>query len=220
MSTTAVEIPGYVAGTYTIDPGHSDVAFTVRHLMVSKVRGHFTRFQGELALAPDPLASSVTATIELASIDTNNPQRDDDLRSANFFETDTYPTMTFRSAGIRHGEDGFDVDGELTLHGVTRPVTLALDVNGFTRDPYGGTRAGFSATTGLDRGDFGISTNIPMDGGGVVMATASRSSSRSKPSSTHPSRPPNADHHLQEGTFDGGQARRPSAAARECCAGT
>jgi polyisoprenoid-binding protein YceI len=169
MSSTAVEIPGYVAGTYTIDPGHSDVAFTVRHLMVSKVRGHFTRFQGELALAPDPLASSVAATIELASIDTNNPQRDDDLRSANFFETDTYSTMTFRSTGIRHSEDGFDVDGELTLHGVTRPVTLALDVNGFTRDPYGGTRAGFSATTELNRSDFGISTNIPMDGGGVVI---------------------------------------------------
>ena len=74
--------------------------------------------------------------------------------------------MTFRWVGIRHGEDGFDVDGELTLHGVTRPVTLALDVNGFTRDPYGGTRAGFSATTELNRGDFGISTNIPMDGGG------------------------------------------------------
>jgi polyisoprenoid-binding protein YceI len=145
------------------------VAFTVRHLMVSKVRGHFTRFQGELTLAPDPLASSVTATIELDSIDTNNPQRDDDLRSANLFETDTHPTMTFCSTGIRHGEDGFDVDGELTLHGVTRPVTLALDVKHFTGDPYGGTRAGFSATTELDRGDFGISTNIPMDGGGVVI---------------------------------------------------
>src|SRR4029453_10800443 len=169
MSSTAVEIPGYVAGTYTIDPGHSDVAFSVRHLMVSKVRGHFTRFQGELTLTPDPLASSVTATIEVASIDTNNPQRDDDLRSANFFQIDQYPTMTFGSVGIRHGEDGFDVDGELTLHGGTRPVTLALDVNGFTRDPYGGTRAGFSATTELNRGDFGISTNIPMDGGGVVI---------------------------------------------------
>src|SRR5512132_3553718 len=169
VTSTAVEIPGYVAGTWKVDPVHSDVAFTVRHMMVSKVRGHFTRFQGELALAPDPLASSVTATIELASIDTNNSQRDDDLRSSNFFETDTYPTMTFRSVGIRHGEDGFDVNGELTLHGVTRPVTLALDVNGFTRDPYGGTRAGFSATTELNRGDFGISTNIPMDGGGVVI---------------------------------------------------
>src|SRR5215218_7694169 len=82
MLSTAVEIPGYISGTFTIDPGHSDVAFTVRHLMVSKVRGHFTRFQGELTLTPDPLASSVTATIEVASIDTNNPQRDDDLRSA------------------------------------------------------------------------------------------------------------------------------------------
>jgi polyisoprenoid-binding protein YceI len=93
---------------------------------------------GELALAPDPRDSSVTATIELAS------------------------------TSIRHSEDGFDIDGELTLHGVTRPVTLALDVNGFTLDLYGGTRAGFSATTELNRGDFGISTNIPMDGGGVV----------------------------------------------------
>ena len=169
MTETTTEVPGYIPGTYMLDPGHSDVAFTVRHMMVSKVRGHFTRFQGELALAPDPLASSVTATIELSSIDTNNPQRDDDLRSANFFQIDQYPTMTFRSVGIRHGEDGFDVNGELTLHGVTRPVTLALDVNGFTRDPYGGTRAGFSATTELNRGDFGITTNIPMDGGGVVI---------------------------------------------------
>ena len=170
MSTTAVEIPGYVAGTYTIDPGHSDVAFTVRHLMVSKVRGHFTRFQGQLTLAPDPLASSVTATIELASIDTNNPQRDGDLRSANFFETDTYPTMTFRSTGIRYSEDGFDVSGELTLHGVTRPVTLALDVNGFTRDPYGGTRAGFTATAEISRSDFGVSYNAAIEGGGVVVS--------------------------------------------------
>ena len=169
MSTTAVEIPGYVAGTYTIDPGHSDVAFTVRHLMVSKVRGHFTRFQGQLTLAPDPLASSVTATIELASIDTNNPQRDGDLRSANFFETDTYPTMTFRSTGIRYSEDGFDVSGELTLHGVTRPVTLALDVNGFARDPYGGTRAGFTATAEISRSDFGITYNAAIEGGGVVV---------------------------------------------------
>jgi polyisoprenoid-binding protein YceI len=169
MSSTTVEIPGYVAGTFAIDPGHSEVAFTVRHMMVSKVRGHFTRFQGEFVLAPDPLDSSVTASVELASIDTNNPQRDSDLRSANFFEIDKYPTMTYRSTGIRHSEDGFDVDGELTLHGVTRPVTLALDINGFTRDPYGNTRAGFSATTEINRGDFGITFNIPMDGGGVVI---------------------------------------------------
>jgi len=169
MSSTAVEVPGYLAGTWTIDPAHSDVAFTVRHMMVSKVRGHFTRFEGELVLAPDPLASTVTATVDLASIDTNNPQRDDDLRSANFLEIQTHPTMTYRSTSIRYSEDGFDIDGELSLHGVTRQVPLTLDVNGFTRDPFGGTRAGFSATAEINRQDFGITTNIPMDGGGVVI---------------------------------------------------
>ncbi len=169
MSTTAVEIPGYVAGTWKIDPVHSDVAFTVRHMMVSKVRGHFTRFEGELVLAPDPLDSRGTATIDLSSIDTNNPQRDDDLRSANYLQIETHPTMTYRSTGIRHNEDGFDVDGELTLHGVTRQVPLTLDVNGFARDPYGGTRAGFSASAEISRKDFGITTEIPMDGGGVVV---------------------------------------------------
>jgi polyisoprenoid-binding protein YceI len=169
MSSTAVEIPGYLAGTWRIDPVHSDVAFTVRHMMVSKLRGHFTRLEGEVVTAADPLASTVTATIDLSSIDTNNAQRDDDLRSANFLEIETHPTMTYRSTGIRHSEDGFDVDGELTLHGVSRQVPLTLDVNGFTRDPFGNTRAGFSATTELDRRDFGITSNIPMDGGGVVV---------------------------------------------------
>jgi polyisoprenoid-binding protein YceI len=169
MSSTAIEIPGYVAGTWTIDPVHSDVAFTVRHMMVSKVRGHFTRMEGQIVTGADPLASTVTATIDLDSIDTNNAQRDDDLRSANFFEVDKYPGMTYRSTAIRHSEDGFDVDGELTLHGVTRPVTLALDVNGFTRDPFGATRAGFSATAEINRRDFGITFNAPMEGGGVVV---------------------------------------------------
>jgi polyisoprenoid-binding protein YceI len=131
--------------------------------------GRQQQLEGELVLASDPLASRVTATIDLNSIDTNNHQRDDDLRSANFLEIQTHPTMTYRSTGIRHGEDGFDVDGELSLHGVTRQVPLALVVNGFTRDPYGGTRAGFSATAEIDRKDFGITTNIPMDGGGVVI---------------------------------------------------
>src|SRR6266511_3022919 len=145
MSTTAIEIPGYLAGTWKIDPVHSDVAFTVRHMMVSKVRGHFTRFEGELVLAPDPLDSTVTATIDLSSIDTNNPTRDDDLRSANYLQIQTHPTMTYRSTGIRHSEDGF------------------------ARDPYGGTRAGFSGTAEISRHDFGITTEIPMDGGGVVV---------------------------------------------------
>src|SRR6266511_4214282 len=156
MTETAVQISGYIPGTYKLDPVHSDVAFTVRHMMVSKVRGHFTKVEADIVLAPN-------------SIDSNNPMRDDDLRSSNFFEVDKYPTINFRSTGVRHTEDGFDLDGELTIHGVTRPVTLAVDVNGFTKDPYGATRAGFSATSEIDRKDFNITTNIPMDGGGVVI---------------------------------------------------
>jgi polyisoprenoid-binding protein YceI len=168
MSTT-VEIPGYVVGKWTIDPVHSDVSFSVRHMMVSKVRGHFTRIEGEIVTAPDPLDSSATAKIDLTSIDTNNPQRDDDLRSANFFEVETHPEMTFRSTAVRRAGEGFLVEGELSLHQVTRPVQLTVDVNGFARDPYGNMRAGFSATTEINRHDFGITTNIPRDGGGVVI---------------------------------------------------
>jgi len=169
MTESTTQIPGYTPGTYKLDPGHSDVAFTVRHMMVSKVRGHFTKVEAEIVLAPNPLDSSATATIDPNSIDSNNPTRDDDLRSANYFEVDKYPTINYRSTGLRYTEDGFDLDGELTIHGVTRPVTLALDVHGFTKDPYGGFRAGFSATGEFDRKDFNITTNIPMDGGGVVI---------------------------------------------------
>ena len=166
---TQTQLPGYTPGTYTLDPGHSDVAFTVRHMMVSKVRGHFTKVEAEITLAPDPLDSTATARIDPTSIDTNNPTRDDDLRSANFFEVDRYPMIEYRSTGVRASEDGFDLEGELSIHGVTRPLTLALDVHGFTKDPYGGYRAGFSATGEIDRKQFNITTNIPMDGGGVVI---------------------------------------------------
>jgi polyisoprenoid-binding protein YceI len=172
MSETATQIPGYIPGTYTLDPGHSDVAFTVRHLMINKIRGHFTTVEADIVLAPNPMDSSATATIDPNSIDTNNPTRDNDLRSSNFFEVDQYPTIAYRSTGVRQTEDGFDLEGELTIHGVTRPVTLALDVNGFTNDPYGNTRAGFSATGEIDRTDFDITTNVPLDGGGVMIGDA------------------------------------------------
>jgi polyisoprenoid-binding protein YceI len=168
MSTT-VEIPGYIAGTWTIDPVHSNISFSVRHMMVSKVRGHFTRFEGEIVTAPDPLDSRVNVTIDLSSIDTANAQRDDDMRSANFLEIETHPEMTFRSTSVRRVGDHFVAEGELSLHGVTRPVELEVEVNGFAKDPFGATRAGFSARTEIDRRDFGITTNIPMDGGGVVV---------------------------------------------------
>ncbi len=162
-------IPGYQTGTWTIDADHSDVSFTVRHLMVSKVRGSFRSFSGEILTAEDPLTSSVAASIDLTSIETNNPQRDDHIRSADFFDVVSFPTMTYRSTGVRADGDAFVVDGELTLHGVTRSVPLRVELNGFGPDPYGGTRVGLSATTTINRRDFGIDITMPMDGGGVVV---------------------------------------------------
>jgi len=167
---TSTEIPGYISGTWAIDPVHSEVSFTVRHLMVSKVRGRFTRFAGTFVTGEDPLESSVEATVELASIDTDNADRDAHIRSADFFDVERYPTLTYRSTGIRRDGDGFIVDGELSLHGVTRSVPLALEVNGFQAStPFGDTRAGFSATAEINRNDFGIEFNAPLEGGGVVL---------------------------------------------------
>ena len=163
------ETPGYVAGTWAIDPIHSDVSFSVRHMMVSKVRGRFSKFEGTLRMGDDFADSSVEARIDMGSIDTNNEQRDGHIRSGDFFDASTYPTMSYRSLRVRPSGNGYVVEGDLTLHGETRHVDLALDVNGFTKDPWGGTRAGFTATTEIDRKDFGITTNLPMDGGGAVV---------------------------------------------------
>jgi polyisoprenoid-binding protein YceI len=170
MTETAVEIPGYVAGTWTVDPVHSEVSFVVRHMMVSKVRGRFDTFEGHVTTAPGPLQSSVTATVDLTSINTGTQQRDDHIRSADFFDVENHPTMTFRSTGIRPDGDDFLLDGELSIRGVTRPVTFRLEVNGFGPDAYGGTRAGFSATGEINRNDFGVSYNGPIPGGGVAVS--------------------------------------------------
>jgi polyisoprenoid-binding protein YceI len=167
--STAVQIPDYVTGTWDIDATHSTVGFSVRHMMVSKVRGYFRDFSGEIVTAEDPARSSVTATIDLGSIDTRQEQRDAHIRSADFFDVDNHPQMTFRSTAVRtDGADWF-VDGELSLKGVTKPVTLALELNGFGPDAYGGTRVGFSARTEINRNDFGVDIKMPMDGGGVVV---------------------------------------------------
>src|SRR5690348_6141293 len=170
MSTAQIHIPGYVVGTWDIDPLHTEVGFSVRHLMVSKVRGRFTRFEGSFVTAPDPLLSSAAASIDMTSIDTNNPTRDDDLRSRNFFEVDRYPQMSYQSTGVRVDGDGFILDGELTAHGVTGRVPLQVEVNGFGADPYGNTRCGFTATGSLNRSDFGMRFNVPLEGGGVMVS--------------------------------------------------
>ncbi len=165
-----IQIPGYVAGTWAIDPVHSEVGFSVRHMMVSKVRGKFTKFSGELVTGSDVLDSSVTAEIDLASIETGAEQRDAHLRSPDFFDTENHPQMTYRSTGIRRDGGDFILDGELTLKGVTRSVPLTLEVNGFGPDAYGGTRAGFSATAEINRQDFGVNWNAAMETGGVVVS--------------------------------------------------
>jgi polyisoprenoid-binding protein YceI len=170
MTETAVEIPGYVAGTWTIDPVHSEVSFVVRHMMVSKVRGRFDKFEGTIITATDPLQSSVNATVDLSSVNTGAPDRDNHIRSADFFEVETHPTLTFHSTGVRRDGGDFLLDGDLTIRAVTKPVTLKLELNGFGPDAYGGTRAGFSATTEINRSEFGVSYNGPIPGGGVAVS--------------------------------------------------
>ena len=167
---TSTQLPGYVVGTWDIDPVHSDVSFTVRHMMVSKVRGRLGAFSGEIVTAPRFTDSSVAATVDATSVDTGNAQRDGHIRTADFFEVETHPTWSFRSTAIRGDDDEYALDGELTIKGVTKPVTFALEVNGFGPDAYGGTRAGFSATTTISRSDFGVDIAMPLDGGGVVVS--------------------------------------------------
>jgi polyisoprenoid-binding protein YceI len=138
--------------------------------MVSKVRGKFTKFEGQIITADDPMQSTATATIDTTSIDTSNQQRDDDVSGENFLDVANHPTMTYRSTGIRRSGDDLIVDGELTIRGITRPVELALEVNGFGPDPFGGTRAGFSATGEINRAEFGIKANMAIPGGGVMVS--------------------------------------------------
>jgi polyisoprenoid-binding protein YceI len=170
MTETAVEIPGYIAGTWTVDPVHSEVSFVVRHMMVSKVRGRFDRFSATIITAEDPLRSTVTASVDLDSVNTGEPNRDNHIRSADFFHVEEHPTMTFQSTGVRREGDHFLLDGDLSIRGVTRPVTFRLEVNGFGPDAHGGTRAGFSAATEINRSDWGISYNGPIPGGGVAVS--------------------------------------------------
>lgn len=167
--TSTVQIPGYVVGTWDIDASHSTVGFSVRHMMVSKVRGYFREFSGELVTAADPSQSQVTATIDMDSIDTRQEQRDAHIKSADFFDVGNHTVMTFRSTGVRAEGEDWHVEGELTLKGITKPVTLELELNGFGPDAYGGTRAGFSAKTVISRSEFGVDIAMPMDGGGVVV---------------------------------------------------
>jgi polyisoprenoid-binding protein YceI len=167
MST--ITAPDLAVGTWTFDPAHTEIGFSVRHLMVSKVRGRFGKFEGTITIAPDPSESSASASIDMASVDTNEPNRDAHLRSSDFFAVDEHPAMTFTSTAVRPAGNDWVVAGDLTIHGVTRSVDLAVEFNGAGPDPFGGTRIGFSAETEISRKDFGIDLEMPLEGGGVVV---------------------------------------------------
>jgi polyisoprenoid-binding protein YceI len=168
-SATALEIPGYVAGTWEIDPSHSEVGFVVRHLVVTKVRGRFAEFSGTIVTAENPLESSVDISVDLNSITTNQEQRDGHLRSADFFEVETYPTMTYKASGARQDGDKFVLDGELTLKGVTKVVPLTFELNGIGENPLaGGTVAGFSGSASINRKDFNVNFEGVQNGIAVV----------------------------------------------------
>lgn len=168
MTTATATFPGLTAGTWAIDPVHSDVSFTVRHLMVSKVRGTFEKFSGAITVAEDGTAS-VNAEIDVTSINTKNADRDAHVRSADFFDAEQFPVATFTSTGVRADGEDYVVTGDFTLRGVTRPVELKLEYNGVNPGMGNGPVAGFEATTVINRKDFGISIDMPLEGGGAVV---------------------------------------------------
>jgi len=158
-------------GTWNIDPSHSAIAFSVRHMVISKARGRFTKWSGELQFdAEKPRASSVQVTIDPASIDTADAQRDAHLRSADFLEVEKFPTASFRSTKVEEVESGvYRVTGDLTVHGVTKSVILDVVYEGTGKDPWGGERGGFSGSTTIDRKDFGLRWNQALETGGVLV---------------------------------------------------
>jgi polyisoprenoid-binding protein YceI len=166
MTTTKVQ----EKSIYALDRAHTTVEFVVRHLMITKVRGRFTAFDGRIELAAgSDLPVALSASIDAGSIDTREDQRDAHLRSADFFEVEKYPTLAFESTRIDGTPDDFTIDGRLTIHGVTRDVSLSANFEGRTNDPWGGVRVGYSAHTTINRKDFGLTWNAALETGGVVV---------------------------------------------------
>lgn len=167
MGTTQIATK---TSTWKIDPNHSTVEFAVKHIMISTVKGRFSEVEGEIVIADgDPSRSSVSATLNAASIDTHTGQRDDHLRSADFLDAAKFPEITFKSTRISGTRSKFEVTGDLTIRGVTREVRLDVTNEGSGKDPWGGERIAFSATTKLDRRDFGLTWNQAIEAGGVLV---------------------------------------------------
>jgi polyisoprenoid-binding protein YceI len=157
-------------GSFTLDATHSHLGFSIRHMMIAKVRGRFADVQGTLTIAEDPTESTLEIEVDVASIDTRDQGRDDHLRSADFFDVENHPKMTFRSTGVSavSGKE-FRVDGELDLHGVTAPLSLDVEYEGAALDPWGNQRIGFSATGTINRESHGLTWNAPLETGGLMV---------------------------------------------------
>ncbi len=172
MTASPATVNDTLTGTYAPDPTHSRVGFVARHAMVTKVRGQFTEYEGSGHFdADDPTNSSLQLVIQAASIDTANADRDAHLRSNDFFDMENHPTLEFRSTNVEKvGDDAFAVTGDLTVKGITRPVTVDFTYTGTAVDPWGQTRIGLEGRSTINRKDFGLTWNTPLDGGGVLVS--------------------------------------------------
>lgn len=168
-STSATGLQALTPGTWTVDAGHSNVGFVVRHLMVAKVRGHFAEFSGTITVGENPLESKVEATVQAASITTNDEGRDGHLKSTDFFEIEQFPTLELVSTGIETRGADYVLHTDLTVHGVTKSVDFDLEFEGVVQDPWGNTKAGFTAETEISRKDFGLEWNAALESGGVLV---------------------------------------------------
>lgn len=168
--TTATETRAPVAGIYQLDPAHSDLVITARHLMVTKVRGTFADISGTIEVADNPRDSMVEVVAQAATVTTGTQDRDNHLRSPDFLDVENYPTITFKSTDIVPDGDKWKLTGDLTIRGVTKPVTFDLVYAGTATDPYGNRKAAFTATGEIERGDWGLTWNTPLEGGGVLVS--------------------------------------------------
>lgn len=167
--STSTEVAGLTAGVWNVDASHSSIGFVARHLMVSKVRGRFATFTGTVTVADDPLASKVEATAEIGSVTTGDDTRDGHLKSADFFDAENFPRMTLVSKGIEKDGSDYVLHTDLTIKGVTKSVDFELEFDGVSGDPWGGTRAGFSAEAEVNRKDWGLEWNVALETGGVLV---------------------------------------------------
>ncbi|MCU1377659.1 MAG: YceI family protein [Acidimicrobiales bacterium] len=162
-----VELPA--AGTWAIDVSHSSVNFKVKHLGVASTRGRFDKFEGTVEIGENPADTKVNVSVDTASVDTHDGTRDEHLRSADFFDVANHPAMTFRSTGVSGTGDSWTLDGDLTIAGVTQPVSLDVEFEGVATSPWGSTSAGFAASTTVNREEFGLTWNTALAAGGFLV---------------------------------------------------